>query len=160
MVLTMNAWIVRGLLLGALVAALRVALGFAMANWPTHGVWFRLLCLVVLLGAVVSWGALDGRRDRETHPDPERGSDLTIRWLQAAALGGIGGSLICWLLDFLPGFDLGDNGLLFEATACSAFFLLLIFVPGLVGVGVGRMLAGRKSDKREKTGAPPAPIAA
>ncbi|WP_245545882.1 B-4DMT family transporter [Nocardia higoensis] len=156
----MNAWIVRGLLLGALVVALRVALGFAMANWPTHGVWFRLLCLLVLLGAVVSWGVLDGRRDRESHPDPERGSDLTIRWLQAAALGGIGSSAVCWLLDFLAGFDLGDNGVLFELTACSAFFLLLIFVPGLAGIGLGRILTGRRADKREKAGTAPAPVGA
>jgi len=159
MVLTMNAWIVRGSLLGVLVVALRVALGFAMANWPTHGIWFRLLCLLVLLGTVVAWGALDGRRDREAHSDPEHGSDLTIRWLQAAALGGIGSSVVCWLLDFLPGFELGDNGVLFELTACSAFFLLLIFVPGLMGVGIGRMLAGRKADTSEKA-AEPAPVGA
>ncbi len=156
MVLTMIAWMVRGLLLGALIVALRVALGFAMANWPTNGVWFRLLCLLVLLGAVVAWGMLDGRRDREAHPDPERGSDLTIRWLQAAALGGIGSSAVCWLLDFLPGFDLGDNGMLFELTACSAFFLLLIFVPGLAGIGLGRMLAGRSAEKRDAAARPAA----
>ncbi|HLS75241.1 MAG TPA: B-4DMT family transporter [Nocardia sp.] len=152
----MIAWMVRGLLLGALIVALRVALGFAMANWPTNGVWFRLLCLLVLLGAVVAWGMLDGRRDREAHPDPERGSDLTIRWLQAAALGGIGSSAVCWLLDFLPGFDLGDNGMLFELTACSAFFLLLIFVPGLAGIGLGRMLAGRSAEKRDAAARPAA----
>lgn len=160
MVLTMNAWIVRGFLLGALVVALRVALGFAMANWPTHGIWFRLLCLLVLLGAIVAWGALDGGLDRRAHPDPARGSDLTIRWLQAAALGGIGSSAVCWILDLLPGIDLGDNGVLFELTACSAFFLLLIFVPGLAGIGVGRMLAGRSADKGGTAAARPAPAGA
>ncbi|BAD58488.1 hypothetical protein CRM89_12180 [Nocardia sp. FDAARGOS_372] len=156
----MNAWVVRGVLLGALVVALRVLLGIAMVNAPTQGVWWRMLCLVVLLAAIVGWGVLDGRRDRVAHPDPERGSDLTIRWLQAAVLGGLGSSLACWLLDFLPGFDLGDNGLLFELTASSAFIVLLIFVPALAGVAIGRFLAGRKADKATARGGQHAAVGA
>ncbi|TQM31863.1 B-4DMT family transporter [Nocardia bhagyanarayanae] len=143
----MIAWVVRAVLLGALVVALRTVLGFAMVQWPTQGAWMRMLCLLVLLVAIVGWGVLDGHKDRVAHPDPERGSDLTIRWLKAAVAGGLGSGAVSWLLDFLPRFDLGDNGLLFELTAGASFIILLIFIPGLVGVGIGRMLAGRRSDK-------------
>ncbi|MEU2252289.1 B-4DMT family transporter [Nocardia xishanensis] len=140
----MNAWLVRAVLLGALVVALRTVLGFAMVQWPTQGSWMRMLCLLALLIVIVGWGVLDGRRDRVAHPDPERGSDLTILWLKAAVAGGLGSGAVSWALDFLPRFDLGDNGLLFELTAGASFIVLLIFIPGLIGVGIGRMLAGRR----------------
>ncbi|WP_245551000.1 B-4DMT family transporter [Nocardia paucivorans] len=139
----MTAWVMRAIALGALTVALRTALGFAMTYWPTHGVWFRLLCLVVLIGSAFAWGAADGRRDRRIHPDPEHGSDLTILWLQAAVAGGLGSGLLAWVLDFLPAFALGDSGLLFEATAAAAFIVLLIFIPALIGVAVGRRLVDR-----------------
>ncbi|MFQ6396051.1 B-4DMT family transporter [Nocardia sp. KC 131] len=142
----MNAWVLRAAVLGALVVVLRAVLGFAMVYWPTNGAWMRILALVVLLGAIGFWGLLDGRKDRAAHPDPERGSDLTILWLKAAVAGGVGSGLVAWILDRAPRFDLGDNGLLFELTASAAFIVLLIFMPALLGVAIGRMLAGRKAD--------------
>ncbi|QXN95804.1 B-4DMT family transporter [Nocardia iowensis] len=148
MVVRMNAWVLRAVVLGALVVFLRAVLGFAMVNWPTHGVWMRTLGLIVLVAAVLYWGLLDGRKDRAAQPDPERGSDLTLLWLKAAVAGGLGSGLGAWLLDWLPKFDLGDNGILFELTAGSAFIVLLIFVPALIGVGIGRILADRSSNKR------------
>lgn len=147
----MTAWLLRALALGGLAVVLRVLLGFAMGFVPTFGVWLRLLCLVVLIGAAVAWGLMDGRADRRANPNPERGADLTILWLQAAVAGGIGCGLVSWLLDFIPRVDLGDAGLLFEATAASAFIVLLIFVPALVGVAVGRRLARREQHRTSDT---------
>ncbi|WP_405165381.1 B-4DMT family transporter [Nocardia sp. NBC_01499] len=144
----MNAWVLRAVVLGALVVVLRAALGFAMVNWPTHGVWMRVFCLVVLVVAVLYWGVLDGRKDRSDQPDPERGTDLTLLWLKAAAAGGLGSGLVAWIIDWLPKFDLGDNGILFELTAGAAFIVLLIFIPALIGVGVGRLLADRVHNKQ------------
>ncbi|QLY34713.1 B-4DMT family transporter [Nocardia huaxiensis] len=145
--ITMNAWVFRAVVLGALTVGLRTVLGFAMVYWPTSGSWLRILCLIVLLGAVVTWGVLDGRADRKAHPDPEHGTDLTMRWLKAALAGGLGSSLVSWLLDFLPKFDLGDNGLLFEITSAASFIVLLIFVPAVAGVALGRYLVGRDAKK-------------
>ncbi|MBF6463866.1 B-4DMT family transporter [Nocardia beijingensis] len=158
MVFRMNAWLLRAVVLGALVVALRAGLGFAMVYWPTHGALMRILCLVVLVAAIVSWGVLDGRRDRIASGDAERGADLTMMWLKAAVVGGVGSGLVAWVLDFVPGFDLGDNGLLFEVTAGAAFIILLIFVPALIGVGVGRMLAERQNGKGRST--PPSTFSA
>ncbi|WP_330256562.1 B-4DMT family transporter [Nocardia sp. NBC_00565] len=143
----MNGWVLRATALGALVVVLRAALGFAMVYWPTQGSWMRPLCLVVLVAAIVFWGVLDGRKDRQVHPDPEHGSDLTIRWLKTAIGAGLGSGAISWLLDFLPKFDLGDNGLLFELTASASFIVLLVFIPGLIGVGIGRIIADRRITK-------------
>ncbi|MFC9895899.1 B-4DMT family transporter [Nocardia sp. NPDC127579] len=148
----MTGWVMRALLLGALVVGMRTLLGFAMVYWPTQGSWLRLLCLAALIGAVAAWGILDGRKDREVHPDPEHGSDLTIMWLKAAVAGGVGMGVVSWLLDFLPRFDLGDNPLLFEATVAAAFIVLLIFLPALAGVGIGRMLAERRIEKKPPAG--------
>ncbi|MEU4340732.1 B-4DMT family transporter [Nocardia sp. NPDC023852] len=144
----MNGWVLRAAVLGALVVILRTVLGFAMVNWPTHGAWMRILCLIVLVAAIVSWGLLDGRADRSAGPAPDRGSDLTLLWLKAAVVGGVGSGLVAWILDWLPRFDLGDNGLLFELTAGASFIVLLIFVPALIGVGIGRILAERRGAKR------------
>ncbi|WP_433760814.1 B-4DMT family transporter [Nocardia sp. CA-135398] len=156
----MNGWVLRAIVLGALVVFLRAALGFAMVYWPTQGSWLRPLCLVVLLAAVVFWGVLDGRKDREVHPDPEHGSDLTIRWLKAAVAAGLGSGAVSWLLDWLPRFDLGDNGLLFELTAGASFIVLLVFIPGLIGIGIGRIIADRQINKSADRPTPQAPGAA
>lgn len=147
MVLAMTGWVMRAVLLGGLVVAMRTLLGFGMVYWPTQGSWMRMLCLAVLVGVVVAWGVLDGRKDREVHPDPEHGSDLTILWLKAGLAGGLGMGLVSWLLDFLPRFDLGDNPILFEMTAAAAFIVLLIFLPALAGIGIGRRVADRRYEK-------------
>ncbi|MEC3918177.1 B-4DMT family transporter [Nocardia sp. CDC160] len=148
----MNAWVLRAVGLGALTVVLETLLGFGMMSWPTAGAWMRILCLIVLVGAVLAWGFLDGRADRQAHPDPEHGSDLTMRWLKAAIAGGLGAGLVSWILDFIPKFDLGDQGLLFNITSGAAWIILLIFIPSMLGVAIGRWLTGR-----EKKSAPAAP---
>lgn len=146
-VIDMNAWVLRAVGLGALTVVLETLLGFGMMSWPTAGAWMRILCLIVLVGAVIAWGVLDGRADRKANPDPEHGSDLTMRWLKAALAGGLGAGLVSWLLDFLPKFDLGDQGLFFNLTSGAAWIVLLIFIPGMLGVALGRFLVGREQKK-------------
>ncbi|WP_169813130.1 B-4DMT family transporter [Nocardia jejuensis] len=140
----MNAWVLRAIGLGALTVVLRTLLGFAMVQWPTNGSWMRILCLVVLIAIVAAWGFLDGRSDRRKNPDPERGADLTMRWLKAGVAGGLGSGLVAWIIDFAPRFDLGDNGLLFEITSGASFIVLLIFIPAMIGAAVARFLVGRE----------------
>lgn len=147
----MNAWVLRAVALGALVVGLRTVLGLAMVNWPTNGSWMRIFCLIVLLAAVIGWGVLDGRADRKANPEPEDGADLTMRWLKAGLVAGLGSGLAAWILDFLPKFDLGDNGLLFEISSGASFIILMVFVPGVLGVALGRYLVGRESKKNSGT---------
>ncbi|MBF6096887.1 B-4DMT family transporter [Nocardia cyriacigeorgica] len=143
MVVGMTAWVLRATVLGALVVGLRVLLGIGMVNWPTQGAWMRLLCLVVIIAAGLGWGFLDGRRDRAAHPEADGGADLTIPWLKAAVAGGLASGAVSWILDLLPGFALGDNGLLFEMTAGASFIVLLIFIPALAGIALGRRLGSK-----------------
>ncbi|MFE3192833.1 B-4DMT family transporter [Nocardia sp. NPDC059240] len=153
----MNAWVLRAVGLGGLTVVLETLLGFGMMSWPTAGAWMRILCLIVLVVAIVTWGVLDGRADRRANPDPEQGSDLTMRWLKAALAGGIGAGLVAWILDFIPKFDLGDQGLLFNVTSGAAWIVLLIFIPGMLGVTVGRWLTGREHKKSAPAASTPEP---
>ncbi|MFF0544287.1 B-4DMT family transporter [Nocardia thailandica] len=132
---SMSAWMLRAVGLGAVVVALRLLLGFAMVYWPTWGTAMRVLCLVIIVAATVWWAVRDARADP--------GADLLVRWLQVAVAAGLGSGLVCWLLDFVPGIDLGDSGALFELTAGASFIVLLIFLPALAGAAFGRRRPGR-----------------
>ncbi|MGV9676730.1 B-4DMT family transporter [Nocardia sp. NPDC003482] len=146
----MNSWVLRAAVLGALTVVLRILLGFGMIQSPTHGAWMRTLCLIVLIAAALLWGLADGRGDRRAHPDPDHGgADLTMRWLKAGVVGGLGSGLVSWVLDYVPKFDLGGNGLLFELTAGASFIVLMIFIPAMAGVALGRFLVGRAGRKAE-----------
>lgn len=136
----MSAWVLRAIGLGALVVALRVLLGFAMATLPTYGLLWRVACLVVLVGTAVVWGLRDRRSG---------GTDLTVRWLAAGFGAGLSSSAVCWALDQLPRVELGDSGALFELTSAASFIMLLIFLPAMVGVAVAGVRARRARDAAE-----------
>lgn len=96
----MTAWVLRATVLGALVVALRVLLGLAMASWPTYGIFWRALCLVAIIAVVVVWGLRDARAGADS---------LTVRWLAAGFGAGLASSAVCWVLDQVPGIELGDS---------------------------------------------------
>lgn len=148
----MNGWLVRGIGFALVVVIVRAVLGFAISTWPLHGSLLRILALVFVILVSVLVGFLDGRRDRLKYPDPERGTDLTILYLKAAVLGGLVAGALAWIIDQVPTFDLGDNALFFEMTSGAAFVVLLIFLPGMLGVTIGRWLAGRKNGTPRKEG--------
>lgn len=143
-----SVWVLRAAVLGVLTVVLRTVLGFGMVYWPTQGSWLRPLCLLVLVGAAAAWGVVDGRAafHGPAHgPAREAPSfDWTLAWLWAGLAGGVGSGVLAWLADHLPGFDLGDNSLLFEVSAAASFIVLAIFVPGVAGVSAGRFLASRR----------------
>ncbi len=133
----MTAWVLRATVLGALVVALRVVLGLVMASWPTGGTFWRAVCLLAIIAVVVTWGVRDGRS----------GTDgLTVRWLAAGFGAGLASSAVCWVLDQVPGIELGDAGLLYEVTSAASFILLLVFLPAMVGVAFGHSRARRSSE--------------
>ncbi|MGF0318672.1 B-4DMT family transporter [Nocardia fluminea] len=133
----MTAWVLRATVLVALVVALRVLLGLAMASWPTYGTFWRAACLLTIVAVVVAWGVRDGRT----------GADgLTVRWLAAGFGAGLASSAVCWALDQVPGLELGDAGLLYELTSAASFILLLVFLPALVGVAFGFTRSRRSAE--------------
>ncbi|KAA0023508.1 B-4DMT family transporter [Antrihabitans cavernicola] len=146
----MSGWLVRGLGLALVNVVIRTVLGLAISEWPLHGSPLRWLSVAVMVLLGIVWGFFDGRRDRRKNPDPERGADLTMLWLKAAVLGGLVAGAVSWIVDQAPKFDLGDNPLFFELTSGAAWTILLIFIPALIGVALGRWLASRKDRKAEK----------
>ncbi|MEV0433149.1 MULTISPECIES: B-4DMT family transporter [unclassified Nocardia] len=145
----MTTWLLRAIALGATVVALRVLLGFAMAALPTYGILWRAACLIVIVGAAIAWGARDARS--------ADGTDLTVRWLLAGMVAGLGSGAVCWILDQVPGIELGDAGALFELTSAASFIMLLVFLPAMIGVGYGRARARRSAAKPQ---AAPEPVPA
>ncbi|MFI6569340.1 B-4DMT family transporter [Nocardia fluminea] len=141
----MTAWVLRATVLGALVVALRVLLGLAMASWPTYGTFWRAACLLTIVAVVVAWGVRDGRT----------GADgLTVRWLAAGFGAGLASSAVCWALDQVPGLELGDAGLLYELTSAASFILLLVFLPALVGVAFGLTRSRRSAESATRAPKP------
>lgn len=143
----MSGWLVRGIGLALVHVVVRTLLGFAISEWPLRGSTIRWLSVLLVVLIALAWGYVDGRRDRKKNPDPERGADLTMMWLKAAVLGGLVAGAVGWIIDQAPKFDLGDNALLFELTSGAAWTILLIFIPSMIGIGVARVLAGRKERK-------------
>lgn len=144
---TAPAWLFRAVALGGLVVVVRVLLGFATQWWPTYAGIPRIVLFIGVLAAGVAWGLVDGRRDREAHPDPDQGDDLTMMWLKAAAVAGVGSGAVSWLAGQLPKIDVGGQSLVFELTSGAAFIVLVVFLTALAGVALGRYLVTRQADK-------------
>ncbi|WP_072688825.1 B-4DMT family transporter [Rhodococcus marinonascens] len=143
----MNAWVVRGLGMALIHVFVRVILGVSIAQWPLQGSSLRWFALVTVVVAVLVWAWMDGVRDRRTNPDPADGADLTMLWLKAALLGGIVAGLGSWLADLVPPVNVTQNSFFFELTSGAAFTVLLIFVPAMLAVFLGRFFVGRESPK-------------
>lgn len=144
----MTGWVVRGIGMGLINVGVRILLGVAVTQWPLHGSQLRWLGLATVLIAVIVWAGLDGVRDRRANPDPDHGADLTMVWLKAAALGGLGAGLVAWIVQMVVDFSLGQNTLFFELTSGAAFTILLIFIPATIAAFVGRMLVGKEAKRK------------
>ncbi|WP_084530360.1 B-4DMT family transporter [Nocardia miyunensis] len=138
----MNALLTRALGLALVHLLARALLGFAVLFWTDRTSPARTAALVLVVACSMSWGFADGRRDRLRHGDRSE-ADFPILWLRAAVLGGLVASVATWIAGLLPYLSLGRNSLLFELTAGAAWIVLLIYVPAMVGVGLGRVLANR-----------------
>ncbi|WP_169922308.1 B-4DMT family transporter [Rhodococcus maanshanensis] len=141
----MNSWLLRGLGMASVHVVTRVVLGLAVTQWPLHGSSLRWVSLAFVVLVALLWGGLDGIRDARTAVDEESGADLTMMWLKAAALAGVLAGAVTWLIGTISGIAVGDNTLFFELTSGAAFTILLVFLPAMLAVAVGRFLVRRKA---------------
>ncbi|EUA90720.1 putative cONSERVED TRANSMEMBRANE PROTEIN [Mycobacterium ulcerans str. Harvey] len=112
-----------------------------------------LLLLYVI--AVIVWGTLDGRADAKANPDPDRRADLAMTWLVAGLVAGILSGAVAWIIAlFYKGIYVG--GLINEVTTFAAFTALIIFLPGISGVAVGRWRVDRNAPRCPPTTEPAA----
>jgi hypothetical protein len=138
----MRNWMLRGLVFAAAMVVVRLVQGALINAWQTQAGLISVVLLLVFIIGVVVWGVRDGRADALAMADPDRRQDLAMVWLLAGLVAGILSGAVSWLIAlFYTGLYTG--GLLNEVTTFAAFTALLVFVPGIIGVTVGRWRVDR-----------------
>jgi hypothetical protein len=140
---------VRGLVFAGAMVVLRLIQGAVINAWPTMSGLISVVLLVLFVIGVVIWGLLDGRADANANPDPDRREDLAMTWLLGGIAAGVLSGLICSIIAMFHN-GLYTGGLINEVTTFAAFVALLVFVPGIIGVAVGRWRVDRNAPAPEK----------
>ncbi len=149
-----QSWRFRGLGMGVVLVAARIALSLAIEHRPLHATALRFGTLATVVALAIAWSTLDGRRDRARNPDPEHGADLTMTWLIAGLLAGLVAGVVAWGVGRLFELDLGNNSMLFELTSGAAWSMLLVLIAATIGVTAGRLSTSRLSTSRAPTTTP------
>lgn len=137
----------RGLVFAAAMVVLRLLQGALINAWQTQAGLISIVLLILFVIGVATWGVLDGRADAKAQPDPDRRQDLAMTWLLAGLLAGILSGAVSWLVALVYQ-GLYTGGLINEVTTFAAFTALLVFVPGIIGVAVGRWRIDRNPPPR------------
>ena len=142
----MRDWMLRGLMFAAVMVVLRLIQGAAINAWQTQSGLISLVLLLLFVIGVAVWGVIDGRADANTNRDPDRRQDLAMTWLLAGLVAGVLSGAVSWLISlFYKGLYTG--GLINEVTTFAAFTALLVFLPGIIGVTIGRWRVDRQFEK-------------
>jgi hypothetical protein len=146
----MRNWMLRGLMFALAMIVVRLVQGTLINMWQTQAALISVALLLLFVIAVVVWGVRDGRADATAMADPDRRQDLAMVWLLAGIVAGILSGAACWIIGLLyTGIYTGS--VLNELTTFAAFTALLVFVPAIVGVTVGRWRVDRKLAKEPET---------
>ena len=141
----------RGLVFAAAMVVLRLFQGALINAWQTQAGLISVVLLLLFVIGVVVWGVWDGRSDARANPDPDRRGDLAMTWLLAGLVAGVLSGAVSWLIALVYK-ALYTGGLLNEVTTFAAFTALLVFVPGIIGVAVGRWRVDRKAPPQPRGG--------
>ncbi|MGO8940471.1 MAG: B-4DMT family transporter [Mycobacterium sp.] len=142
----MRDWMLRGLVFAGAMVILRLVQGALINAWQTQSGLISIVLLLLFIIGVVLWGLRDGRADANANRDPDRRQDLAMTWLLAGLVAGILSGAVSWLIaQFYTAIYTG--GLLNEVTTFAAFTALIVFVPGIIGVAVGRWRVDRQYEK-------------
>ena len=142
----MRNWILRGLVFAAAMVVVRLIQGALINAWQTQAGLISVVLLLLFVIGVVVWGVLDGRADARANPDPDRRQDLAMTWLLAGLFAGVVSGAVAWLIALVYT-GLYTGGLINEVTTFAAFTALLVFLPGIIGVAVGRWRVDRQFEK-------------
>jgi hypothetical protein len=128
------------------MVVIRVVQGLLLDILPTHPGMVSVALVLVFLIVVLFWGMRDGRDDAATNPDPDRRADLAMVWLLAGLITGVTSGAVTWLISL---FDkaLYAGSLLNEISTFAAFGALVVFIPAILGVTIGRWFVDRKRAK-------------
>jgi len=137
---------VRGLVFAAAMIVLRLFQSALINAWQAQAGLISLVVLLLFFIAVIVWGVIDGRADAKATPDPDRRQDLAMAWLLAGLVAGVLSGAVSWVLSlFYKGLYVG--GIINELTTFAAFTALLVFLPGITGVAIGRWRIDRQLEK-------------
>ena len=145
----MRAWLLRGLALAVVHAAVQTGEAWMRAGNPTAVAWLRPTALAVLVGVAVLWAGLDGwlRRDR-----------AGMVWFKAALVAGPVGGVLGVIGQGVFVDDTGVEALPVAITGGAAFIALLVLVPAGIGLLIGHLVAGGASPAADSAPAtPPTP---
>lgn len=138
----MNMWLPRGLVFAAGMVLLRLVQGTLINIYPTNAGVISL-ALVVLFGlAAFAWALQDGISDARANPDPDRRRDLAMRWLLAGLIAGVLSGITVWVIALFYR-NIYVEGVVVELSVFAAFTALLVFLPSVLAVAVGRRLVDR-----------------
>jgi len=139
----MTTWLPRGLVFAIGMVLLRLVQGTLINANPTKA-GIISLALVVLFGVAAFLGGLfDGMADARASADPDRRRDLAMRWLLAGLVAGVVSGLVTWAISQFYGAVYADS-LGPELVVFPAFTALLIFLPAMLAVALGRFLVDRR----------------
>ena len=142
----------RGLVFAAVMVVVRLIQGVIINAWQTQAGLASLVLLFLFVIGVGLWGVLDGRADAVANPDPDRRQDLAMTWLLAGLLAGVLSGAVAWLIALFYN-GLYTGGLISELTTFAAFTALAVFLPGVIGVAIGRWRVDRNPPAPREGGA-------
>lgn len=139
----MTTWLLRGLAFAAGMVIVRLVQGTLINIYETKAGLISIVLVVVFGIAAFLWGLVDGRADANANPDPDRRRDLAMTWLLAGLVAGIVSGLVTWIISLFYK-NVYAEGLISELTTFAAFTALMVFVPAVAAVAIGRYLVDRK----------------
>ena len=142
----MRDWMLRGLVFAGAMVILRLVQGALINAWQTQSGLISIVLLLLFIIGVAVWGVRDGRADATANRDPDRRQDLAMTWLLAGLVAGIVSGAVSWLIALFYT-ALYTGGLLNELTTFAAFTALIVFLPGIIGVAIGRWRVDRQYEK-------------
>ena len=136
----------RGLVFAAVMVVLRLVQGALINAWQTQSALISVVLLLLFVIGVAVWGVIDGRADATASRDPDRRQDLAMTWLLAGLVAGVLSGAVSWLIALVYK-AIYTGGLLNEVTTFAAFTALVVFLPGIIGVTIGRWRVDRQYEK-------------
>ena len=149
----MNSWLLRGLAFAAGMVIVRLVQGTLINQYATKAGLISIVLVALFAIAAFLWGYLDGRSDANATPDPDRRRDLAMTWLLAGLVAGVVSGLVAWVISLFYK-NVYVEGLISEVTTFAAFTALVVFLPAIAAVAIGRWLVdrGRPDEPRRRYG--------
>ena len=124
----------------------RVILGIVITEAPLQGVLSRNVAFGIVLLVALLWAGVDGIIDARKHQLVEDRTDLILRWIITGVITGVAAGLICNLLERVGADGLGSQSLFFDLTSGAAGTALMVIVPAVIGIAVGRWIGKSEPD--------------